>query len=53
MSEEDAGSGDNELVLALEALGYKDKDIKGVIGKVDMTLSVELQIKEALKLLLK
>ena len=32
---------------------YKDKDIKGVIGKVDMTLSVELQIKEALKLLLK
>ena len=53
MSEEDAGSGDNELVLALEALGYKDKDIKGVIGKVDLTLSVELQIKEALKLLLK
>ena len=53
MSEEEVMSNDNELVLALEALGYKDKDIKNVLGKVDMTLSVELQIKEALKLLLK
>lgn len=53
MTEEEVMSNDNELVLALEALGYKDKDIKNVLGKVDMTLSVELQIKEALKLLLK
>lgn len=52
MSEEDSSS-DNELVLALEALGYKDKDIKNVIVKVDKSLGVELQIKEALKLLLK
>ena len=52
MSEED-NSCDNELVLAHEALGYKDKDIKNVIVKVDKSLGVELQIKEALKLLLK
>ena len=53
MSEEDAGGNDNELVLALESLGYKDKDIKNVIVKVDHTLNIESQIKEALKLLLK
>ena len=53
MSEEDAGENDNELVLALESLGYKDKDIKNVIVKVDHSLNIESQIKEALKLLLK
>lgn len=42
-----------ELVLALEALGYKSADIKSVISKVDNSVSIELQIKEALKLLLK
>jgi len=44
---------DDELNLALEALGYKTNDIKGVVSKIDRTLSIELQIKEALKLLLK
>ena len=43
----------DELSLALESLGYKASDIKNVIGKIDNTLSIEMQIKEALKLLLK
>lgn len=48
-------SSDNtdELVLALESLGYKSADIKNVVVKVDKTLNIEMQIKEALKLLLK
>ena len=52
MSEGSSESND-ELVLALEALGYKTNDIKNIIVKVDKTLSIENQIKEALKLLLK
>lgn len=43
----------NELTLALESLGYKNADIKSVISKIDNTLNIESQIKEALKLLLK
>ena len=43
----------DELSLALEALGYKSADIKNVVGKVDNTLTIENQIKEALRLLLK
>ena len=43
----------DELTLALESLGYKSTDIKNVIGKIDNTLNIEAQIKEALKLLLK
>ena len=42
-----------ELVLALESLGYKQSDIKNIIVQVDSKLSIENQIKEALKLLLK
>ena len=42
-----------ELSLALEALGYKNADIKNVIGRIDPELPIESQIKEALKLLLK
>lgn len=52
MSEEDTIETD-ELSLALESLGYKNQDIKNVIGKVDKELPIESQIKEALKLLLK
>ena len=44
---------DDELTLALESLGYKTNDIKNVVAKVDNTLPIENQIKEALKLLLK
>lgn len=43
----------NELNDALLGLGYKQADIKKVISKVDSSLSLEMQIKEALKLLLK
>jgi Holliday junction DNA helicase RuvA len=46
-------STNDELVLALESLGYKQVDIKNVITKVDSSLTIESQIKEALKLLLK
>ena len=52
MSEGSSESND-ELVLALESLGYKTNDIKNIVVKVDKTLSIENQIKEALKLLLK
>ena len=52
MSEGNSESND-ELVLALEALGYKTNDIKNIVVKVYKTLSIENQIKEALKLLLK
>lgn len=44
---------EEELKEALIALGYKEKEIKAVIGKVDHSKKVEDQIKEALKLLLK
>ena len=43
----------DELVDALSSLGYKSADIKKVVSKVDNTLPIENQIKEALKLLLK
>ncbi len=42
-----------EVVEALESLGYKSSDIKKILPKVDPSLKVEEQIKEALKLLLK
>ena len=42
-----------ELIEVLLGLGYKDKEIKGIVGKVDTSLSIEKQVKEALKLLLK
>ncbi len=42
-----------EVVEALESLGYKATDIKKILPKIDTTLKVENQIKEALKLLLK
>jgi Holliday junction DNA helicase RuvA len=43
----------DELTEALTALGYKSADIKKVIPKVSNSLTIEEQIKEALKLLLK
>ena len=43
----------NELFEALKALGYKDKDIKNVVAKVNKEDSLEEQIKESLKLLLR
>ena len=43
----------DELKEALQALGYKNADIQKVIPKVSGKLTIENQIKEALKLLLK
>ena len=42
-----------ELFAALKALGYKDKEIKTVLPKVPSDISLEEQIRSALKLLLK
>ena len=47
------GIGSDELVEALKALGYKTPDIKRILPHVDKTASIEAQMKEALKLLLK
>ena len=44
---------DNELYDVLIGLGYKDKEIKPILVRIDNTLSIEDQVKEALKLLLK
>ena len=43
----------DELTDALIALGYKQADIKKIVKSVSSELSIEDQIKEALKLLLK
>ena len=43
----------NELTEALLGLGYKQVDIKKVVSKINNSNSLEEQIKEALKLLLK
>lgn len=43
----------NELTDALIALGYKQVDIKKIIKNISPDLTIENQIKEALKLLLK
>ena len=42
-----------ELTEALLALGYKNNDIKKVVASIDGNLTIENQINEALKLLLK
>lgn len=42
-----------ELTEALLALEYKNNDIKKVVASIDSNLTIENQIKEALKLLLK
>lgn len=49
---ENVNVGGEELISALESLGYKKADIKKVISKVNQSESIENQIKEALKLLL-
>ena len=42
-----------ELIEVLKGLGYKDKDIKGVVPKINKELRIEDQIKDALRLLVK
>ena len=51
---EDIGSDDTEdLMETLSALGYKTSEIKKVIGQINKSSTLEEQVKEALKLLLK
>lgn len=45
--------GSSELIEALESLGYKKPDIKKVLPQIDQSTSIENQIKEALKYMLK
>lgn len=45
--------GFEELVSVLEGLGYKTADIKKILPNLNPTDEIELQVKEALKLLLK
>lgn len=45
--------GYEELVEVLKGLGYKEKEFSKVLTKIDNTLKIEDQVKEALKLLLK
>lgn len=50
-TEEDNTSFD-ELISVLTSLGYRNSDIKKVLPKIDNSLDIENQIKEALKLML-
>ena len=50
---EDETTTENELKEVLIGLGYKEKELKSIINKVDKSLSIEEQVKDALKLLLK
>lgn len=46
-------NGYDELIEVLKGLGYKEKEYKSIIAKVSREISIEEQVKEALKLLLK
>ena len=43
----------DEIIEALKALGYKTNDINKILSKIDNNKSLEEQIKDALKILLK
>ncbi|MBP3461267.1 MAG: Holliday junction branch migration protein RuvA [Bacilli bacterium] len=53
VNENDKIDYNEELIEALEALGYKKQDVKKIIPNVNKEEKIENQIKEALKLLLK
>ena len=42
-----------ELIDTLKALGYKPSDIKNILPNIDINKSIEQQVKDALKLLLR
>ena len=50
---EDEVNSENELKEVLIGLGYKEKELKPVLAKVDTSLAIEDQVKDALKLLLR
>lgn len=43
----------DDLIETLNALGYKNTEIKKVVGQIDNSKTLEEQVKDALKLLLK
>ena len=43
----------DELMAVLDSLGYKKADVKKILPQVDASLSIEQQIKDALKLLMR
>lgn len=45
--------GYDELLEVLQGLGYKEKEVRTILPKVDSSLSIEDQVRESLKLLLK
>ena len=53
MSKEEVIVRNDELIDVLKGIGYKEKEIKRVISEVDASKTIEDQVKEALKLLLK
>jgi len=53
VAKQDTKAVNEELKEVLESLGYKGADIKRIIAEVDSTLSIEEQVKEALKLLIR
>ena len=52
ISEEEVST-ENELKEVLIGLGYKEKELKPILAKVDTSLPIEGQVKDALKLLLR
>ena len=50
---EDETATENELKEVLIGLGYKEKELKPVLAKVNTSLPIEEQVKDALKLLLR
>ena len=50
---DDEVNNENELKEVLIGLGYKEKELKPVLARVDTSLSIEDQVKDALKLLLR
>ena len=53
VSEELINDETEDLIDTLTALGYKSSEIKKVVGNVDKSKTLEDQVKEALKLLMK
>lgn len=53
VSNASASNSYEELLEVLQGLGYKEKEVRGILPKVDASLTIEEQVKEALKLLLK
>ena len=53
VSEELVSDETEDLIETLSALGYKTGEIKKVVGQINKSNSLEEQVKEALKLLLK